>query len=89
MATLIKPDGSATTVTPASGGAFTLEELQGFVGGYIEFVHVGDRILVVDEDGKAKGKPFNRAATERCHGYIFSDDGIVGDALLCESTEVN
>jgi hypothetical protein len=34
----IKADGTVTKVTPATGKKFTLEEMQKFVGGYIEIV---------------------------------------------------
>lgn len=36
MATLIRATGEQMTVKPSSGGKFTLEELQGFVSGFVE-----------------------------------------------------
>ena len=56
MATLIQPDGTETDVQPRDGKRFKLDELQAFVGGYIEMVsNVGpDRrrfVLVVNDEG--------------------------------------
>lgn len=89
MAKLIKTDGSVTDVKPADGRAFTLEELQKFVGGYIEIINVGERAMVMDEEGKLKRKAVNECATERMSGYICADDEIVGDVLLCDTGELS
>lgn len=56
--------------------------------GYIEIVPAGNgKIMVIDEEGKLKGKPINEAAT-----MIFMHAGyydiIVGDALVCDSEMV-
>ena len=91
MATLFQPDGTERDVRPANGRDFTLAELQGFVGGYIEVVYSYNRrrqrgkILVIDEEGKLKGLPVNARASE-----IFSSpfEVIVGPALLCRDDEV-
>lgn len=37
----------------------TLEALQGAVGGYIEVVNLGDAAVIVNEEGKLKGRPAN------------------------------
>jgi hypothetical protein len=63
----------------------TLEELQAFVGGYVEHVelrNVGHGWL--DEDGKMKGLPINQVATNLCHlsHAIARDDFIVGPFML-------
>ena len=44
----------------------TLEEMQKFVGGYIEVVTSADTNsqIVLDEEGKLKGKPINKETTE-------------------------
>ena len=80
---LIKANGEMTHVNPADGKAFTLEELQGFVGGYIEIVTTlrGNK-LVVNEEGKLNGLPVNIIATE----IYGQEDVIVGDALFCDSS---
>ena len=64
MAKLIKVDGSDQEVHPADGKAFTLEELQGFVGGYIERLQVGFREMYLNEEGKLHKLPLNRRATD-------------------------
>jgi hypothetical protein len=53
----------------------TLEDLQAFVGGYIEAVPVDDGVYAIcDEEGRLKGKPMN------C--YINGID-FFGDILIC------
>lgn len=50
-----------TEVHPKNGTDFKLEELTGFVGGHIELVQtIGRRTMVLDEEGKLKGKPVMR-----------------------------
>lgn len=58
-----------------------LEQLQKMVGGYIEVVTSLDSKyqIVIDEEGKLKGKPFNKDATALL-GY--GDDELVGDAVI-------
>ena len=63
----------------------TLEEMQKFVGGYIEVVYAsnGDQI-VLDEEGRLKGKEINKEASEYWLGDMVDDEvaNIVGDALI-------
>ena len=63
----------------------TLEEMQKFAGGYIEVVYApnGDQI-VLDEEGRLKGKNINKEASEHWLGDDWDDDiaNIVGDALI-------
>lgn len=89
MAKLIKANGEVREVSPKNGTDFCLEELQGFVGGYIEVVYPltgtpKDSILVVNEEGKLKGLPVNGIAT----AMMGFQDTIVGDILLCNTTQV-
>ena len=69
----------------------TLEEMQKFVGGYIEVVTSADTNsqIVLDEEGKLKGKPLNKEATEVYLGEEQDDtsagwdfDYIVGDVMI-------
>lgn len=54
-----------------------LEALQKIVGGYIEVVQVdADVLMVCDEEGKLKGKPYN---------FDLGRDIIVGDVLFVQS----
>lgn len=66
-------------------GLLKLQVLQDLVGGYIETVPVRKKsdedawiLLIVDEEGRLKGKPLNKPAT------LLADvpHGIVGDAVL-------
>ena len=87
-AKLYKVDGTILEVVPANCTDFQLDELQKMVGGYIEIVSAGKgKIMVLDDEGKLKGKPVNDAAT-----MIFMQAGyydtIVGDALVCDSEMV-
>ena len=65
----------------------TLETLQGSVGGYIQVVTSkdGKADIIMDEDGKNKGKGINYLATEMWLGRDRSKwgDVIVGDVAVC------
>ena len=69
----------------------TLKQMQDFVGGYIEVVQSADTKsqIVLDEEGKLKGKPINKEATELYLGEEQDDtsagwdfDVIVGDVIV-------
>lgn len=87
-AKLYKTDGTIIEVVPSNGTDFQLDELQAMVDGCIEIVPAGKgKIMVIDDEGKCKDKPFNEAAT-----MIFMQAGyydiIVGDALVCDNEMV-
>ena len=65
----------------------TLEALQGQVDGYIETVTIAtDAALIVDEEGKLKGKPFNFAfCGHRLVGIVLAV-GVDGDEF-CDVPE--
>lgn len=90
MARLLRTDGIVTEITER----LTLPVMQRLVGGYIEMVKIGgtfDRqeLLIVDEDGHAKQKPLNQAATSLYRGTPAKHDGvIVGDAIRCICTNM-
>jgi hypothetical protein len=81
MATLYRENGTAEEVQPANGSSFTLQEMQTLVGGYIEITETRDgRLMVLDEEGKLKGKRMNLPATML---YRYgSYDPIVGDVVI-------
>lgn len=63
MAQLIRSNGDTQEVQP-QGKAFTQEELQALIGGYIELRQLQDgRWLVMDEDRPYKQLPINDQAT--------------------------
>lgn len=72
-------------VKPEKGRAFKLAELQRFVGGYIEIVEIDkDNIMVINEEGKLKGLPFNMVATLMLRNNpIYAKEVVVGDVLIC------
>jgi hypothetical protein len=82
---LIRTDGSRTEVFPA-GDSPSLEELQEWVGGYIQMVEFDGGKLYMDEDGLFKQLPVNQVATELVHakapGLYVHPYGIVGNVLL-------
>lgn len=81
---LYTTDGKQQIVEPSNGTDFSLEELQGFVGGYIEIVKVGNnRVMVVNEEGKLYRLPLNERATEIIQ-KAGHNDYVVGDALVCD-----
>lgn len=82
-ACIVKTDGSITELKPLNGTDFTLEEMQGVVGGYIEVVGTMDesRVMVLNEEGKLKKLPLNSKATAI---YPNLADIIVGDVLVCK-----
>lgn len=89
MAVLIPVQGEKQEVLPANGKCFTLEELQALVGGYIEYLYLPDgRVLVINEEGKPEGLPYNfNASLYGVQIGIANDDFIVGPAVLCSSIE--
>jgi len=88
MATLLPASGAPRTVTPANGRAFTLRELQTFVGGYIQGIGTPDgRLMFLNEDGKQLGLPPNLPATDMVRAWLLPFDIIVGDVILCTRDE--
>lgn len=84
MAQLIKTNGTVQEVTPANGKAFTLEELQGFVGGYIEPVRLGPgKTMLVNEEGLIQELPYNSKASQ------LAGQVIVGNAVVVDGKEWN
>lgn len=81
-------DGKGQFVKPSNGTDFSLEELQKFVGGYIEVVRLHDnRIMVVNEEGKCRNLPINIAATQLLR-LTGRHDTIIGNALICDTDKV-
>lgn len=89
VGTLIKPDGSKEIVRPHDGKKFSLVELQGFVDGPIELVHMktgnGRGTMYVNENGKIEALAINMEATKIA--AIFPNDLIVGPAIIVRKEE--
>ena len=88
MAILLRTDGSIETFEP-EGKYLSLEQLQKAVGGYIETVTIDNgNILIVNEEGKLQGLPYNAEATAVYHRIGRLNDVIVGDAVLAHISEM-
>jgi hypothetical protein len=90
MAKLIKTDGSVQTIKPLNNETFSLQELQGFVGGYIEIISLKDNTyMVLNEEGKLEGLPINDVATNIWVKNFGQTDYIVGNVLIADNTQIN
>lgn len=85
---LVTSSGTMREIGPKNGKHYTLRELQHYVGGYIERVNVGNgKALIMDEEGKLKGKLPNKIAT----GWLLTEginDWIAGDAILVDRKHI-
>jgi len=79
MAVVLKSNGSRERDVKIN----SLKQMQELVGGYVEFVYLNDKVLVVNEEGLLFGLPRNNQATE------IAGHPIVGDAILCGINELN
>ena len=90
----LKSNGTMESVVPKNGKTFLIEELQGFVGGYIEIINLtelgyGQKFMVCNEEGKQMGLPFNGTATVLFQAlHLFSIDYIVGNVVICDSNMI-
>ena len=81
-ATIVRVDGSEEEL----GHRPTLKEAQEIVGGWIEFVGARNKMgnvvtLVIDEEGKLKGKPKNSVASIM-YWSLRSGTGAIGDIIV-------
>ena len=90
MAKLLKTNGTQVQISPQNESKFTLEELQGYVGGYIQIVSINaSDIMIVNEEGKIYNKPYNKIATQIFYNSTSNrSDYIVGDAVICSRNEL-
>ncbi len=79
MAVVLKSNGSRERDVKIT----SLKQMQELVGGYVEFVYLSDKVLVVNEEGLLYGLPRNNEATE------IAGHPIVGDVILCGINELN
>ena len=65
----------------------SLEQVQKFVGGYVELVSVNDGVLLINEDGKSKHLPINDEASRIYEqAYGVDEDIILGNAIYIPNT---
>jgi hypothetical protein len=79
MAKLLRTDGTVD----ANYNIDTLDKMQHAVGGLIELVYRGDKIIIVNEEGMLLGLPVNERASE------LADYPIVGPAIVAYRSEVS
>lgn len=81
--------GLVKDVKPTNGISFSLEEMQGYVQGYVEVIGLNeDLIMCLNEDGKYDDSCFlNKEATRIAHenNSIMEDDYICGNVVICPS----
>lgn len=88
LSTVITTDGLHSNVEPSNGTDFSLEELNGFVGGYIEIVRLSkSQVMVVNEEGKLIGLEPNPCATLLVQ-IAGHRDTIVGNVLVCDINKI-
>jgi Domain of unknown function (DUF3846) len=79
---LITPDGKIT----AHPGPFILEQVQAWVGGYVELVRLSYagrvREAYVNEEGKLDALPLNQAATDMLVPPLRGHDVLVGTVVV-------
>ena len=79
MARLLKSSGEVLPNVDIS----SLKKMQKLVQGYIEFIYIKDKILIVNEEGLLDQLPPNIEAS-RIYGKL-----LVGDVIECGIKEVN
>jgi len=83
MATVITVDGHESTAHPADGKVFTLEELQSYVGGYIQSISLPNGTsMYVNEEGLLERLAPNEKASE-----IAAPHYVVGNVIICTDAE--
>lgn len=86
-ATFVPAVGRAKNVLPKDGKTFSLDELQKFVDGYIEILFIGNKAVVVNDDGWQRNLPVNQVATK-----MYRNNGgasaIVGNVLVCDKNMI-
>ena len=84
--TVYTPENGKWLCEPKNGRTFALTEMQEIIGGYIEPIRLNDgRMIIVDEEGKSKGKAVNIPATNILRRDHFTTDYIVGTAIVCDA----
>ena len=89
-AKIIYTDKEAEDYTPKNGKTFALTEMQEVIDAYIEPIRLNDgRVIIVDEDGKSKGKAVNIPATNILRRDHYTTDYIVGTAIVCDADMID
>ena len=89
---ILYSNGTKVKVKPEDGKQFNLKEIQTIVKGYIQLIYIGNYVMIINEDGKELGLPFNEEATNlfQTHHNIDKDgDFIVGDVIICPAKMID
>ena len=78
MAQLIKTDGTIVKDVAVE----PLQQQQQLVDGYIEYVYLGDKVFIVNEEGYLRSMDFNPKASE------MSGRPLVGDVVVALQSEL-
>ena len=85
MATIIKSTGERIE---DNRRFLTLEEAQKIAGGWVQVVNMNNnQIMIVNEEGKLLGLPFNAEATRIICEALDCVEIIVGDVILCDNLQ--
>tara|TARA_R110001606_G_scaffold397937_1_gene575776 strand:+ start:2206 stop:2481 length:276 start_codon:yes stop_codon:yes gene_type:complete len=80
----------AIDVKPENGSTFTLQELYKIVDcSMVEFLYIDGYIMIIDEEGKLNNKSVNDVATYHYRKHSKNHDYVVGNALVCDRSEIN
>lgn len=84
---LITESGKEIEVKPRNGIAFSLEEAQNMVHGYIEVIYLNRaQIMIMNEEGKFYGRANDKASClAHANHAIMPTDYISGDVVVCPS----
>lgn len=75
---ILRVSGEKIPIVPINQTDFSLEELYGYINcELIEVVYLSDNIMIIDEEGKLRGKEINGQAT-----LLYQRDYIVGDVVI-------
>jgi len=92
MAEIIRADGTREAVEPdQTDGTFSGEFLRKIVGGWIEIVSLGParKRMIVDDEGRLKGKPWNaQATTLYWENTLPNTNKIHGDVVVIDWDEI-
>ena len=84
--------GNAIDIAPADA-EFTLDELQGLVGGTIQIIPLEQigMMMVMDDEGKLKGLPRNDSATAlaRSCNALLPGDYVAGVAVVIREDQIS
>ena len=91
MALLVKTNGEQINVIPKNNKSFSLEELQFFVGGFIELFRTENKIFVLNEEGLNLELPKNEVATSLLYKEVNlkTIQFLVGDIVICDENEID